>query len=74
MKLNVAFSIESEDFIFEFLESFKRTKRHALREIMLIVPSNIIEKKKLWSCFYIKTVEIPLHIKCGLNKSFRKIC
>lgn len=47
MKLNVAFSIESEDFIFEFLESFKRTKRHALREIMVIVPSNIIEKKTL---------------------------
>lgn len=73
MKLKVAFSIESEDLIFEFLESFKRTKRHALREIMLIVPSNIIEKK-LWSCFYIKTVEISLHIKCGLNKSYRKIC
>ena len=44
MKLNVAFSIDSEDFIFE---SFKRTKRHAFREIMLIVPSNIIEKKTL---------------------------
>ena len=73
MKLKVAFSIESEDLIFEFLESFKRTKRHALREIMLIVPSNIIEKK-LWSCFYIKTVEISLHIKCGLNKSYLKIC
>ena len=34
MKLKVAFSIESEDSIFEYLDSFKRTKRHAFREMM----------------------------------------
>ena len=51
MKLKVAFSIESEDFIFEYPESFKRIKRHAFREIMLIVPSNIIEKKNFGHVF-----------------------